>query len=153
MNNKKLLICFDGVLTERAPNSRIGPPNYEVLNKVKALLADGVDITILTYRTELEQIETWCDKYLGQMIFMTYSIDPFTTEIWSTPEQALASTSYYTKEHNKLVMDSKIANLKCKLCLNNYWLTQEYNDLTYCPACRSKVDAIISGDFIIDGAM
>jgi hypothetical protein len=66
----------------------IGNPIPAMVDKVKAQLADGRDVRIMTARASdndpkvISAIEKWCVTHLGQKLKVTHEKDPHMDELW-----------------------------------------------------------------------
>jgi hypothetical protein len=90
-------VDLDGTLAEALPSNRtfglehIGPPVPAMLARVKAWLAEGRDVRIVTARANGDKswcdeaaryIHEWCLLHVGQTLPVTCQKDYAMTELW-----------------------------------------------------------------------
>lgn len=79
-------VDLDGTLAEYdgwVSATHIGKPIPPMINRVKAWLADGIEVRILTARTEaLIHVELWCYEHIGQVLRITTEKDFEMLELW-----------------------------------------------------------------------
>ena len=115
MSNKKgwVGIDLDGTLAHydhvwRGPDV-IGEPVPPMVDRVKAMLEEGVDVRIFTARvggTAAEaaaarpHIEAWCAEHLGRVLPVTDTKDYGMYELWDDRAvQVVENTGFALKEH------------------------------------------------------
>lgn len=83
-----IAVDLDGTLAVYPYSSgqRIGPPILPMLERVKAWLAQGIEVRIFTARAcvpeQIPLVQAWCREHLGQELEVTNQKDYQTIEIW-----------------------------------------------------------------------
>jgi len=79
-------VDFDGTLAEYngwVSAEHIGKPIPVMVDRVKAWLAEGLDVRILTARTEAHgHIMVWCQEHIGRALPITNKKDFGMVELW-----------------------------------------------------------------------
>lgn len=87
-----IAVDLDGTLahyTRMEPGRSIGEPIAPMVARVKAWLADGIEVRIFTARASPSltdhdrfEIEEWCLKHLGRVLPITATKDYRMVELW-----------------------------------------------------------------------